>query len=1147
MEFPCTGRIPAPTMPSGTVRLRRPPEVPASPPTNPLARLLPMVMLVAAGGMVILYLTGGPGLSSTRSPMYLFFPLMMLVSVLGTVANGVRGRSGELDVARRGYLRYLDTIHADLEHTADAQRRSLHWTHPPPSALWALAGGPRMWERRRADPDFGRIRVGLAPAALATQVVIADGDPTGEPDPVTETALDDLLAAGAVVPALPDTVALTGSIGIIGDPESARDLVRAMVCQLATLHSPADITIAARVRPGERHWDWLKWLPHHGADHCGARTVLIVDDDGPVPDGTPLAVLIIGGTGERTLEVGPDSDALTAAQAQMCARRLARWSTGGAAGSGHSPDWSRLIGDTGADLRVPIGVDDHGAPVLLDIKEAAHGGMGPHGLCIGATGSGKSEFLRTLVLGMAATHPSDRLNLALIDFKGGATFLGFEKLQHVAAVITNLAEEAYLVDRMREALTGEIHRRQQLLRVAGVGGIAEYRGTDLPVLFIVIDEFSELLSRHPDFAELFLAVGRLGRSLGMHLLLASQRLDEGRLRGLETHLSYRICLKTFSAGESRAVLGVPDAHELPAEPGAAYLKTADGALVRFRTAFVSGPADPPPQTHSTVRLFTAGADGADTATAAPSTGTVLSRFLHRLAGHGPRAHRIWLPPLSAPPSLAALLERHDGSRLCTPVGLVDNAFAQRRDLHTVDLTGAGGHVAVVGATRSGKSTLLCTLLMGLAAQHSPAEVQFYCLDFGGGMLSALREVPHVGVVAGRDDHELIRRTIAHVQGVITRRQGRRADDHGEVVLVLDGWAALRQHGDGLDDAVTEIAAHGLAHGVHVIISASRWAELRPALKDQLGSRIELRLGEPGESEMDRRAARLLSDQPSGTALTRDGSLSVLALPATDTTTIEALRARHPDVVAPPVRLLPARLDRRTLPASAPGCTVVVGIAETDLGLATVDFAESGHLIVLGDSGCGKTATLRTLCAQLVQANPPEAVQLYLADPRRTLLGVVDTGHLAGYAISATILADQLPALVEILRARMPGAAVTQQQLRDRSWWVGPEIFVIIDDYELLSGTTDPLTMLLEFLPYARDVGLHVVLARRAGGAARALFNPVPATLRELGAAGLMMSAGAEEGVLLGAARPSRMPPGRAILSRRGHTDQRIQIAWTEPP
>ena len=150
---------------------------------------------------------------------------------------------------------------------------------------------------------------------------------------------------------------------------------------------------------------------------------------------------------------------------------------------------------------------------------------------------------------------------------------------------------------MNDALAGEMNRRQELLRAAGrFANLAEYRrarsrGAELPpmpTLFILVDEFSELLSQHPDFAELFVAIGRLGRSLGMHLLLASQRLDEGRLRGLETHLSYRICLKTFSASESRAVLGVPDAYHLPSTPGAAYLKTASGEVVRFQTAFVSG-------------------------------------------------------------------------------------------------------------------------------------------------------------------------------------------------------------------------------------------------------------------------------------------------------------------------------------------------------------------------------------------------------------------------------------------------------------------------------------------------------------------------------------------------------------------------------
>ena len=136
---------------------------------------------------------------------------------------------------------------------------------------------------------------------------------------------------------------------------------------------------------------------------------------------------------------------------------------------------ARALGGRDGMLSVPIGVSEHGGPVELDIKEAAAGGLGPHGLCIGATGSGKSEFLRTLTLGMITAHPSEMLNVVLVDFKGGATFLGFERAPHVAAVITNLADEAHLVARMRDALAGEINRRQELLRAAGnFANIADY-------------------------------------------------------------------------------------------------------------------------------------------------------------------------------------------------------------------------------------------------------------------------------------------------------------------------------------------------------------------------------------------------------------------------------------------------------------------------------------------------------------------------------------------------------------------------------------------------------------------------------------------------------------------------------------------------
>jgi FtsK/SpoIIIE family len=216
--------------------------------------------------------------------------------------------------------------------------------------------------------------------------------------------------------------------------------------------------------------------------------------------------------------------------------------------------------------------------------------MGPHGILIGATGSGKSELIRTLVLALAMSHSSERLNMVLVDFKGGATFLGLDGLPHVSALITNLADELPLVDRMADALQGELIRRQELLRAAGHASINDYEKARangaglaaLPTLVVIVDEFGELLATKGEFMNLFVMIGRLGRSLGVHLLLASQRLEEGRIHALETHLSYRLGLRVFSSMESRAILGVTDAYDKPLSPGQGFLRTSTTSLEKFK-------------------------------------------------------------------------------------------------------------------------------------------------------------------------------------------------------------------------------------------------------------------------------------------------------------------------------------------------------------------------------------------------------------------------------------------------------------------------------------------------------------------------------------------------------------------------------------
>lgn len=1234
-----------PTEPSAAeVVIDAPPAVPRRTPVSPLTRLLPVVMVVAVAGMIAVYVTSG--VAATRGPASMMFPIMMAMSVIGTAAYSIKsgGRATELHRDRCEYLRYLDGIDAAAGQTARSQWLEQHAAHPEPARLWTLAGGERMWQRDPADPDFGEVRIGVGEQPLSTRLVVAETQGGRDTDPVTASALTQLIRRRSSVADAPVTVNLRalGHVTLGGPVDTARGVLRALICQLATSHSPRYLRVAAvlDVSTADR-WDWLKWLAHHRscdgdvggnvtalrfrslselpAVEAPVHTVVIVDSATavsatPVP-GPGVTVITVAGHSESAsadlhLGLGRElvtcggvpvrPDHVTREQAITCARRL---SAHRAATLPDNSGWLKLVGvqdlsrldppthwsavDPQRFLRVPVGRCDDGTPLYLDLKEAAHDGMGPHGLCVGATGSGKSEFLRTLVLGLITCHPPESLNLVLVDFKGGATFLGLHQARHVSALITNLAEEAHLVARMADALAGEMTRRQELLRAAGnLANVAEYRRRSdlppLPALLIVVDEFSELLQQHPDFAELFVAIGRLGRSLGIHLLLASQRLDEGRLRGLDSHLSYRVCLKTFSPNESRSVLGIADAYELPGTPGAAYLRTPSGVITRFQTAFVSaaGPAPEaasrPTPAGSRPQRFTVSWNAADDRPPAPPTATVLHQVVERLAGHGAPAHQVWLPPLQQAVPLSDVL-LSDPEPLAVAVGLVDRPFEQRRDRLMLTLGGAQGNVAVVGGPQSGKSTAAKTLAVALAATHHPRDVQIYCLDFGGGALGALRVLPHVGGVAGRGAADLVRRTVAELHNVVSAREERftalgigsmseyRAlrdagdvdDRFGDVFLIIDGWSTFRGEFESLEPSITALAVQGLSLGVHVVATASRWAEFRPAFKDQLGTRIELRVGDPAESEMDRKRARGLGQCAPGRGLTREGRELLIALPrldgASDDTGIGSALARVGDVLtaqygtarAPAVRLLPARVQVQECPPvsrSHPATEVLLGMGEHELAPVLVDFAAQPDLLVLGEAGCGKSTVLHTLCRDLVNTNDPVDVQLLIVDFRRALLGAVESDHLTGYAATPGMLDAVLPTLLETLRSRMPGPDVTQRQLHDRAWWCGPELYVVVDDYDLVAGGgTNPLAPLLNYLPYARDLGLHLLLARRSGGAARAMFDPILATVKDLGCAGFMMSASPDDGVLLGSVRPGRLPPGRGTLSTRAAPDQLVQV------
>jgi len=1323
-------RLSPPRMPGGEVSLQSPPEVPRVIPGNLFAKLMPVIMLVAVVGLIALVVTVG-GRNVTRNPMFLLFPMMMIMSMAGMFMGG--GKSGkaaaELNEERKDYFSYLAGLREDAEQTGAAQRATLQWSHPDPRTLVDLAGSRRMWERRPTDNDFCHVRVGLGTHRLATRLLAPETGPPEDLEPVSTVALRRFVATHSVVHALPTAVSLRAfpTIGFTGDRDEVRQLVRSMVLELCAFHGPDHLRIAVVTsNPDHANWRWVKWLAQaqHAAlsDGCGTMRLLyptlellesaleadlsergrfnrnaqlaegsqhlvVVLDDGYVTGDERLITdagldsvtvldlngpregsgsrrglhLVVDGedVGARTaagVENFAKVDELSLAEAEATARAFSRFRPGGAAHIVNLEANTRAV-DPGlmallkipdaaeivpADvwrptsprkrLRVPVGVTPSGQPLELDIKESAEGGMGPHGLCIGATGSGKSEFLRTLVLAMVTSHSPEALNLILVDFKGGATFLGLDGVPHIAAIITNLEDELTMVDRMRDALAGEMNRRQELLRSAGnFANVGDYERArtagaaldPLPALFIVVDEFSELLSQKPDFAELFVMIGRLGRSLHIHLLLASQRLEEGKLRGLDSHLSYRIGLKTFSAGESRSVLGVPDAYHLPSVPGSGFLKCDANEPMRFNASYVSGAYSKPRESSNgrpsmlgirAPKLFTATPVDRDAPPVEPDRETVvedessttstrttlLDVVVGRLHGHGRPAHEVWLPPLEASPAVNTLLPDSDWSdprnvngSLLLPVGIVDRPYDQRRDVMVLDLSGAKGNVAVVGGPQSGKSTALRSLVMAAAATHTPEQMQFYCLDFGGGTLGSLANLPHVGSVAGRMDSDRIRRTVAEVTGILRTREERfrelgiesmrdfrqrkatlaalppgeaaqnpLSEDHfGDVVLVVDGWATIRSDFDALEPALQSIAIQGLSYGVHLAISATRWMEIRPAVKDMMGTRVELRMGDPMDSDVGRKFAELVPVGRPGRGMSAERLHILIGLPRLDSSSevddlpagvaagCAAMRSVYGDREAPRVRMLPHDVDPATVDAAARRAgalgknKVAIGVSESELAPVVLDFDVQPHLVVFGDSECGKTGLLRNIAAGVMAGATPQECQIAVVDFRRTLLGAVESDYLHSYATAAQSCGEAMTELAQTLKDRLPPSDVTQSQLRDRSWWQGPDVYVLVDDYDLIPGGSmnHPLGPLLEYLPQARDVGLRVVIARRIGGAGRAIMDPVIGRLKDLSCHGLVMSGTKDEGALFGY-RPQPMPPGRGMLTSRSVTSDVVQLS-----
>jgi len=737
--------------------------------------------------------------------------------------------------------------------------------------------------------------------------------------------------------------------------------------------------------------------------------------------------------------------------------------------------------------RAVIGVSLDG-PFSIDLVAD-----GPHGLVAGTTGSGKSELLQTLVASLAVANRPDAMNFVLVDYKGGAAFKDAVRLPHTVGMVTDL--DAHLVERALASLGAELTRREHLLAGAGAKDIDDYvtargknipgTGSPMPRLLIVIDEFASMARELPDFVSGLVNIAQRGRSLGIHLILATQRPSGVVSAEIRANTNLRISLRVTDVADSSDVIDAPDAARVSATlPGRAYVRLGHSSLVPFQTARVGGRSLTAigPQPVAAPVVVTIGWESAGYPLPVPPRSdttegdtTDLSRLVDaaRTAARGlglPPNHSPWLPALAESVLLPELLSEDtaDGARLpTTPWALGDLPSAQSQRPVVIDLASLG-HLFIAGAARTGRSQALRTIAASLADTISSADLHLFGIDMGNGALLPLTRLPHTGAVVQRGERERVVRLFDRLQTELTRRQellGRLgvADiteqrSHAEpnarlphIVVLLDRWESFTStfadvDGGALIEQVLGFLREGSSAGVHLILAGDR-SLLSGRISVLTEDKWILRLADRSDYGMGGLNPRKIAlNIPDGRMLRAStGQEAQVALLASDPSataqasalTQIAMKARERDRDIParqrPMRidLLPAQIswdDAALYPsnASAPALWALLGVGGDELTSVGVDLADgSPTFLVAGPPRSGRSNLLAVMTRTLLDAG----TSIVLIAPRRSPL--------------PALFADQTG-----VRAVFERTDISGEELESALDVEGP-VVLVIDDGELV--------------------------------------------------------------------------------------------------
>lgn len=797
-------------------------------------------------------------------------------------------------------------------------------------------------------------------------------------------------------------------------------------------------------------------------------------------------------------------------------------------------------------LHAAVGTAATGA-LLLDLR--AHG---PHALVGGTTGSGKSEFLQAWVLALAATYSPDRVTFLFVDYKGGSAFADCVELPHCVGLVTDLTP--HLVQRALTSLRAELHRREAVLNEKKAKDLPtlEQRGDPEapPSLVIVIDEFAALATEVPEFVDGVVDIAQRGRSLGIHLIMATQRPAGVIKDNLRANTNLRIALRMADEHDSHDVVGENDAaHFSPTTPGRGLAKFGPGRLTVFQSAYAGGRTDETTAPNIDIASLGFGAPAVwaepERTRANTSGPTDQARLVKAIRAANtlasiPAARLPWLPELPEVLALERLEAASDGELV---LGLVDEPHLQRQTVLRWQ-PDRDGPLAMIGTGASGKSTALRTIAAAAGRSAGWAEVQ--AIDFGGGALRMLEALPGVGTVIDGDDTERVTRLLSELDEELERRTALFAEAHAatlaeyrattendlpRVIVLLDGFAGFRDHYDAIATApvfasFSRVLLEGRAAGLHIAFTTDRLGSIPSALQAGITRRMSFRQADDSQYSVAGVPRGMLgADSPAGRVAVdgREAQFAVVGGSASVSVQADALQhlaerlraegAPH----APEVRALPLVVAHDEI---APVCDGLPVLGLSGTTLAPLAFDPAGTFLITGGVQSGRSNTLAVIVRALRQAHP-DAFMFYVGPPSSPIAR-------QDWALAATSPEEALPLLSGVAE-------------RMRSAPAGVRLITIIESLGDLQSTLAE-SAAIDVAKTSRRTG-HTVIAE---GESHVLSSGWQLyTEFKVARRGIVMQPASDDGdALLRTSFPrlqrDEFPPGRGMVSL-GRELHRVQV------